>query len=156
MPGRIVRLRQLWRWGEHTPTPVGNTIGNAIQSLIGKRNTNIFRLSAIDTASQCPSTIGVGTVIHITVPAEETLSAKGLHIDCHPVTRLHISDFRAGFFNHTHHFVGSINTGFGFSTKANFPFSMYVYAIINLNKTLIIQRGCFPLKMNTQLDIPIR
>ena len=27
--------------------------------------------------------------------------------------------------------VGSINVGFGFSTKANFPFSMYVYANIN-------------------------
>ena len=26
--------------------------------------------------------------------------------------------------------VGSINVGFGFSTKANFPFSMYVYASI--------------------------
>ena len=27
--------------------------------------------------------------------------------------------------------VGSTNVGFGFSTKANFPFSMYVYANIN-------------------------
>ena len=26
--------------------------------------------------------------------------------------------------------VASINTGFGFSTKANLPFSIYVYAII--------------------------
>jgi hypothetical protein len=28
--------------------------------------------------------------------------------------------------------VASINTGFGFSTKANLPFSMYVYANIKL------------------------
>ena len=29
--------------------------------------------------------------------------------------------------------VGSINVGFGFSTKANFPFSIYVYASIISN-----------------------
>jgi hypothetical protein len=28
--------------------------------------------------------------------------------------------------------VGSMSVGLGFSTKANFPFSMYVYANINL------------------------
>ena len=33
--------------------------------------------------------------------------------------------------------VGSINVGFGFSTKANFPFSMYVYANININNQLV-------------------
>ena len=28
--------------------------------------------------------------------------------------------------------VGSMSVGFGFSTKANFPFSIYVYANINM------------------------
>jgi hypothetical protein len=34
--------------------------------------------------------------------------------------------------------VGSINIGFGFSTKANVPFSMYVYASISFNQFYII------------------
>ena len=41
--------------------------------------------------------------------------------------------------------VGSINVGFGFSTKANFPFSMYVYANIILFYIINIIRssaGC--------------
>jgi hypothetical protein len=78
--------------------------------LIGKRYTHIFGLSTIDSTSQRPTTIWVGTIVYKTILAEETLSAKGLYIDGYSITRLYTSDLLSHFFHHTYHFVAYGNT----------------------------------------------
>ena len=84
---------------------IGHAIGNAVQSLICKRYTNILGLSAIYAASQSPTAIRVGTIIYVTVLAEETLSAEGLYVYSHSIAWLYNCDILSYFFHHSHHFV---------------------------------------------------
>ena len=50
------------------------------------------RLKSFDPATKRPSSVRIRTVVHVSVLAEETLATEGLHIDCDPVTRLHIGN----------------------------------------------------------------
>ena len=59
------------------------------QPLIGVRDTYILGLPAVDAATQRPSTVGIGTVVHISMTAEETLATEGLDINRHAVAHLY-------------------------------------------------------------------
>jgi len=52
------------------------------------------------------------TIIHISTPAEETLSAKGLDIHGHPVTRLDCSNIGTHLFHHTNHLMPNGYSGY--------------------------------------------
>ena len=83
-----------------------------IQASIRIRNPDILRLPPIDTTAQRPTAIGIGTIIDISTPAEETLSAKGLDIHGHPVTRLDYSNIGTHLFHHTNHLMPNGYSGY--------------------------------------------
>ena len=91
---------------------VAYRIGNTIQPLVGIGHTYIFRLTAINTATQSPTAIGVGTVVHISVTAKETFTAKSLHIHSHTVTGLYRLNFGTHLLYDAHHFVSYRNSGY--------------------------------------------
>ena len=84
---------------------IRHSVGNTVQPLVGMRHPHIFRLSPVDTATQCPSSVGVLTIVYISVLAEKTFPAESLHVDRHPVTRLHGSDLRSYLFHDAHHLM---------------------------------------------------
>ena len=51
-------------------------------------------------------------IIDISTPAEETLSAKGLDIHGHPVTRLDCSNIGTHLFHHTNHLMPNGYSGY--------------------------------------------
>ena len=53
------------------------------------RNTYILGLPAVYAATQRPSTVRIGTVVHISMTAEETLATEGLDINRHTVALLY-------------------------------------------------------------------
>ena len=89
---------------------VRHSVGNTVQSLVSMRYPHVFRLSPIDTATQCPSSVGVLTIVYISVLTEKTFPTEGLHVDRHPVTRLHGSDLRSYLFHDAHHLMPHRNT----------------------------------------------
>ena len=89
---------------------VRHSVGNAIQPLVGMRHPHIFRLPPVNAATQCPSSIGVLTIVYISVLAEKTFPTESLHVDRYPVTRLHGSDLRTHLFHDAHHLMTHRNT----------------------------------------------
>ena len=85
-------------------------IRNTIQPLIGIRYPNIFSLSAINTATQCPTTIRILTVIDITMTTEETIATECLDIHRYTVTRFYRNHIRTDFLHNTYHFMSYCNT----------------------------------------------
>ena len=84
---------------------VCNIIRNTVQSHIRMRYTHVACLSAVYAASQGPSSILVFTIIHITVFAEETLTAISFHVHGNTVAQLHIGNFPTNLFNHSYHLM---------------------------------------------------
>ena len=84
---------------------VGHAVGNAVQALRRQRHTHIFRLSAVDTASESPSAMRRSAVVDIAVSAVEALTAEGFHIDGHTVAYLHAFHVGAYFFHHADHLM---------------------------------------------------
>src|SRR5699024_5240725 len=56
------------------------------------------------------SSVGVSTVVHISVPTKETFSTKGFDIDCHSITGSDGNDAGAYFLHNAHHLVADCNT----------------------------------------------
>ena len=84
---------------------VGHAIGDAVQSLLGQWHTHVFRLSAVNAATQSPPAMRRGAVVHVTMPAEITFPAKGLHVHGHPVSLAEAPYLAAQLFHHAHHLV---------------------------------------------------
>ena len=84
---------------------VGHSVGNTVQALRSQWHTHIFGLSAVDAATQCPTAVGRGAVVHKAMLAEETFTAEGLHVHRHTVAHLHALHVGADFLHHAHHFV---------------------------------------------------
>ena len=82
--------------GQHIPhqqcLEVGDPVGDPVKTLVGIGHPYILGLAAVDAAAQGPAPVGVGTVVHPAVLAEETVAAEGLHIHRHPVTGLYGGD----------------------------------------------------------------
>ena len=92
---------------------VGHRRGNHIQALVRIRNPDKFGLSSVDAATQSPSAMRVGAVVHVSVSAKEAFPAKYLHVYGHPVARLDRSDFMAYFFHHPDHFMPYRDSRYG-------------------------------------------
>ena len=88
---------------------VRNFIWNFIQSLICKWHTDIFCLTAINTAAKSPAAIFVGTVIYISFPAEKTFPAKGFYIYRYSLSRLHFRYSTSNFFHDSNHLMADCN-----------------------------------------------
>ena len=76
-------------------------------------NTDIFRLSAVDAATQGPSAVRVFAVVYIAVPAEEALSTEGFYVDGYPVAGFYVVYVCTDLFYDTHHFMAYRNAGYG-------------------------------------------
>ena len=77
------------------------------------RDTHIFSLTSVNTASQSPATIRICTIVHKSPLAEEALSAEGLDIDSDTVAWLYCRDFRSNLFHDTHHLMSHSYTRHG-------------------------------------------
>lgn len=62
-------------------------VGDGGESLFGMGHADIFGLSTVDAAAECPAAVGGGAVVHIAVPAEEALAAECLDVDCYALPR---------------------------------------------------------------------
>ena len=91
------------------PASITTTIRDDGETLIRIRNPDIFCLTAVNSTPQCPAAVGIGAVVDISVLAEETCAAEGLHVDRHPVTRFYCGNFRADRFHNANHFVTDRN-----------------------------------------------
>ena len=56
---------------------VTHRIRNAVQSLVGIRHADVLGLTSVDAAAQCPTAIGIGAIVHISVSAKEAFATKG-------------------------------------------------------------------------------
>ena len=81
---------------------VGYALRDLVQSLISMGDPHIFRLSAVNPASQHPSAFRVRTIVHIPPPAKETVPAEGFHIDRRPVSFFYLFYSLSGLFHHTY------------------------------------------------------
>ena len=82
-----------------------DALRNHSQALIRVGNPDILCLSAVNPAAQRPAAVRIGTVIHIASLTEETGPAESLHVDRHPVSRLHLRHFGAHRLHGPHHFM---------------------------------------------------
>lgn len=82
-----------------------HTVRDFRKALVRIRYTYILRLSAVYTASKGPSAQRIGAVVHISVPAEEALSAECLHVDGHPVARNNIVHPASGLLHNAYHLM---------------------------------------------------
>ena len=99
---------------------VAHAVRNRCQPLVGIGDTDVRRLSAVDAASECPAPVGVGTIVHIAVTAEEAFAAECLYIDRHTVAGTEVADGGAGLFDHTYHLMAYGDAGHGTGNAAMF------------------------------------
>ena len=85
--------------------PVGHSVGNPVQSLVGMGDPDIFRLTAVNPAAECPTAVRVGAVVDPSVFAEETFSAEGFNVDGDPVTRPDGGDFWSDLLDDADHLM---------------------------------------------------
>ena len=65
----------------------------------------IFLADLRDAAAQRPAAVQIGAVVHVSVPAEETVAAEGLDIDRDAVAGADRGDIRPDPLHDAHHFV---------------------------------------------------
>ena len=84
-------------------------IRNLVQAGCSIRNPHIFRLPAIDSASQSPSAMWRSTIVHVSMLAIEAFSTEGLYIHGYSVSRLHMGNPLPYFLYNAYHFVANSN-----------------------------------------------
>lgn len=84
---------------------VAHRVGYARKALVGVRDTHILGLPAVDTTPESPSSVGIGTVVHIAVAAEKALATECFDINRYAVARLNRSDGAAYGLDRTDHLV---------------------------------------------------
>ena len=99
---------------------ITNGIRYTVQTLIGIWNPDIFRLPTVNTASQCPSPIGISTIINISVPAKKTFSTKSFNIYCHPISGPNRNNSGTDFFHNAYHLMTDRNSRYGTRHTAMF------------------------------------
>ena len=92
---------------------VAHRVRYAVQALVGIGHAHVFRLTAVDAASQGPTAVGVGAIVHIAVPAKEALAAEGFHVHRDPVAGADGGDVGAYLLYNAHHFVPNRCSGHG-------------------------------------------
>ena len=92
---------------------VSHRIRNAVQSLVGIRHADVLGLTSVDAATQCPTTIGIGAIVHISVSAKEAFATKGFYVHRNPVAGPDGSDVRAHLLHDAYHFVPHRGSGQG-------------------------------------------
>ena len=95
---------------------VAHRIRNAVQSLVGIRHADVLGLTSVDAATQCPTTIGIGAIVHISVSAKEAFATKGFYVHRNPVAGPDGSDVRAHLLHDAYHFVPHRGSGQGTRT----------------------------------------
>ena len=94
---------------QHVPhqqrLPVGDIVRDFVQPGVGKRNADIFRLSAVDPAAQRPAAVCVGAVVDKALFTEKAFPAKGFHVDGYTIPRLNMGHGAAYGFHNTHHLM---------------------------------------------------
>ena len=88
-------------------------IRNDAQSPVGMRDSHIFGLSAVYPASEGPSSVRVGAVVDISVPAEEAFPAECLDIDGNPVSGLDFLHISSGLLHCSDHLMSDGYAGDG-------------------------------------------
>ena len=103
--------------GQHVPhqqsLPVGDTVGDPVQTLVGKGHPHIFCLTTVDPAAQSPAAVGIGAVVDKPLLAEKAFPAEGFHIHRHPVSRLDMGHALAHGFHDAHHLMSHGDSGNG-------------------------------------------
>ena len=84
---------------------LAEVIEDLVQTLICKRHANILCLTAINTATESPTAVFVGTVIDEALLAEEALAAEGFHVNRNSVAGLYVRNRRADLFHDADHLV---------------------------------------------------
>ena len=84
---------------------VGHPVRDGCQAVVRIGDPGVLRLSAVDAASKCPSSRGIGAVVHPSPAAEEALAAVGLHVDGDPVARRYAGDAVADLLHDTYELV---------------------------------------------------
>ena len=92
---------------------IAHTVGDSIQTLICMRYADILCLTSVDAAAERPSTVWIGAVVHVSVPAEETFSAESFHIYGDSVARPYVMDVRADFLDNADHLVTDSDARYG-------------------------------------------
>lgn len=92
---------------------VAHRIRNAVQSLVGIRHADVLGLTSVDAATQCPTAIGIGAIVHISVSAKEAFATKGFYVHRNPVAGPDRSDVRAHLLHDAYHFVPHRGSGQG-------------------------------------------
>ncbi len=85
------------------------TESGLVQACCSIRNPHIFRLSAIDSASQSPSAMWRSTIVHVSMLAIEAFSTEGLYIHGYSVSRFHMGNPLPHFLYNAYHFVANSN-----------------------------------------------
>ena len=78
---------------------------NPVESLVGIRDADEFRLTSVDAAAECPASVRGLAVVDIAVLAEPAFAAEGLDIDRHPVPRLYRMDLFPYLGDYSYHLV---------------------------------------------------
>ena len=84
---------------------VAHRVGDGREPLVGVGHADVFGLPAVDAATERPSAVGVGAVVHIAVAAEEALAAERLDIDRHALARADGTDSGTHLFDDADHLV---------------------------------------------------
>ena len=92
---------------------VSNIGWNGGKPLVGMGHTDVFRLAAVDAATECPAAVRSGAVVDVTVAAEEAFAAESLDVDCHAVAGADVADLAARGFDDAHHFMPDGDAGHG-------------------------------------------
>ena len=84
---------------------IGHAIGDVVKPLLCQGYSHVFRLSTVDAAAKCPTSMWGGAVVHIAMFAVEAFSAESLHVYGHTVAFAESLDFTAQFFHNANHLM---------------------------------------------------
>ncbi len=91
--------------------PVAHTRRDGGQALVRVGHPHIFGQAAVDPAAQRPPAVRVDAVVHIALPAEKALAAKGFHIHGDPVAGGHCGHSGARLLHKAHQLVAHRDAG---------------------------------------------
>ena len=95
---------------------IGQGIRDGIEPVVRKGHAHVFRLAAVDAATQLPA--AVAAVVDVALTAEPAGAAKGLHIGGHTLAGAHFAHLAARCHHFAHEFVPQHRAGQGTRHRA--------------------------------------
>ena len=86
---------------------------NPVESLVGIRDADEFRLTSVDAAAECPASVRGLAVVDIAVLAEPAFAAVGLQIHRHPVPLFNLMHLLPYLGYYSYHLVADGDSGNG-------------------------------------------